>query len=532
MDPVWIGIAFILGFFARQVGLPPLVGFLGAGFVLHAMGVEAGNAIERISEYGITLLLFSIGLKLNLRSLLKPEIWGATTAHMAITVAVLFAIVSAVSATSVPVFAGLMLPQALLIAFALSFSSTVFAVKVFEERGELGSLHGRVSIGVLVMQDVIAVVFLAASTGKIPSPWALALLLLLPLRKPLMKLMDRSGHGELLTLYGFFLALGGAVMFDLVGMKGDLGALIIGALVAPHAKAEELAKSLLGFKELFLVGFFLSIGLSGTPTLEAAGAAVLLAIAVPFKAFLFFLLFSRFRLRVRTSLLSSLSLANYSEFGLIVGALAASNGWLDRQWLVIMAISLSLTFVVASLFNSASHRIYTRFHRELIRFQSAKRLPGDEAVDPGDAEIIVFGMGRVGAGAYDAMRQRFGEKVLGLDFNQAVVEKQKNSGRHVLLADATDPDFWEKCRPGSGRVRLVMLAMASVKENVFAARQLRDRGYQGRIAGIARYQDEIDALTEAGVDAAYNFYAEAGTGFAAHLCDYLGHCDIQKPLRA
>ncbi len=76
MDPLWITLAFLLGFGMRQVGLPPLVGYLAAGFALHALGVEGSTVLEEVSDLGVTLLLFTIGLKLRLRTLLRPEVWG------------------------------------------------------------------------------------------------------------------------------------------------------------------------------------------------------------------------------------------------------------------------------------------------------------------------------------------------------------------------------------------------------------------------------------------------------------------------
>jgi predicted Kef-type K+ transport protein len=109
----------------------------------------------------------------------------------------------------------------------------VFAVKTLEDKGEYQSRCGQVAIGVLIMQDIFAVVFLAASTGKLPSAWALGLLLLIPMRYVLMHLLNRAGHsGELQVLYGLALALGGYALFDAVDVKGDLGALIIGAMLA------------------------------------------------------------------------------------------------------------------------------------------------------------------------------------------------------------------------------------------------------------------------------------------------------------
>ena len=208
MDPLWILVAFILGFAVNRLGLPPLVGYLIAGFVLQTLGVEGGATLEKIADLGVTLLLFSIGLKLRLRSLAKPEIWAGASIHMLLTVIVFAAGIYALGLSGLSVFSALDFKLSLMIAFALSFSSTVFAVKVLEERGEMSSLHGRISIGILIMQDIFAVLFLALSTGKIPSLWALGLLALFPARRLLMYYMTRVGHGELLILYGLTLAFG------------------------------------------------------------------------------------------------------------------------------------------------------------------------------------------------------------------------------------------------------------------------------------------------------------------------------------
>ena len=87
MDPLWLLIALLCGFFARQIKLPPMVGFLGAGFVLHAMGVESTSSLQTLADLGVTLLLFTIGLKLRLRNLLAPEVWAAGCLHMSLITA-------------------------------------------------------------------------------------------------------------------------------------------------------------------------------------------------------------------------------------------------------------------------------------------------------------------------------------------------------------------------------------------------------------------------------------------------------------
>ncbi|KKK71838.1 hypothetical protein LCGC14_2909920, partial [marine sediment metagenome] len=88
MDPIWIIVAFVLGFTVKQMGLPPLIGFLLAGFALNLMGVEGGETLDRVADLGVYLLLFSIGLKLKIKSLFQPAIWVTASLHMVITVIV------------------------------------------------------------------------------------------------------------------------------------------------------------------------------------------------------------------------------------------------------------------------------------------------------------------------------------------------------------------------------------------------------------------------------------------------------------
>ena len=119
------------------------------------------------------------------------------------------------------------------------------------------------------------------------------------------------------------------------------------------------------------------------------------------------------------------------------------------------------------------------------------------------------------------MRARFGDTVLGIDAGPATVREHRQAGRNVVLGDATDSDFWEKVEP-TGKVRLVMLAMPKHAANMFAARRLAEAGYPGSVVATAQFDDEAAELEATGVRAAFNFYAEAGAGFAEHACQKLG----------
>ncbi len=537
MDFTWIAIThsatalialvFALGFIAKQVGLPPLVGFLIAGFVMKAMGIEMVPGLHTLADMGITLLLFTIGLKLDLRSLTRPVIWGVSSLHVLITVVSLGTMITLVSYLGIPLFSGIDMKTAILLAFALSFSSTVFAVKVLEDKGELKANHGRIAIGILIMQDIFAVTFLTVSSGKIPSPWAIAVLLgLIALRPVFIQIIKRVGHGELLVVAGFIFATGGATLFELVSMKADLGALVMGIILARHDRSSEMAASLLAFKDLFLIGFFLSIGLTATISLDVIWIALLLLFSMPFKVLLFYWLLSMFRLRARTSFLTSLSLANFSEFGLIVSAIGYSSGWLSSEWLGVMAVAMSFTFIVASPLNVSSHQLYARMDKFMTRFQRKVRLSSERVISTGNAEILVFGMGRVGTAAYETMRKQYGDIVLGIDNDAIILEQHRQQGRKVIQGDATDAEFWENL--STDKVRVALLDMPKPEENLFAFKQLEANGFKGKVAATAKYDDQVEMLKAAGLDAAYNIYGEAGTGFATHVSDQLCQ-DIVKP---
>jgi len=522
MEPLMIALAFAAGFAAQLVRLPPLIGFLAAGFVLNAMGFEKTPALDTIANLGVTLLLFTIGLKLDIRTLLRAEVWASASLHIVGSTLLLAGLLFVLKSLGLALASDLGWSGMVLLGFALSFSSTVFAVKVLEERSELGSLYGRIGIGILVMQDVFAVIFLSASAGELPSPWAVCLILLWPAAKLLRMMLDRVGHGDLQVLYGAFLALVvGYGLFEAVGVKGDLGALVVGMLLASHPATAGLAKSLFHMKELFLVGFFLSVGLVAMPNASILLMALLLVLVLPLKTGLYYLVLMRFGLRTRTGVLSTLALGNYSEFGLIVAALAASSGWLSPEWLVVLSLAVAASFVLAAPLNAASERIYARFKGPLAALEAPKLLAADQPIAVDQVDAVVLGMGQIGNGAYKRLMEGHGLRVLGVDSDASKLAAHKAAGRLVIEGDAVDSDFWDKLVL-TDTVKLVLLAMPGHAGNVYALRQLKNRAFSGRIAAIVRYPEEIEVLKGLGADAVFHIYDEAGTAFADDALAGLG----------
>lgn len=523
INSIWIASTFLLGFGFKRMGMPPMLGFLAAGFLVNGLGLTGGSlALDTISDLGIYLLLFTIGLKLDLKGLVRKEVWGGATAHALLTILFISLVLFGAGALGLVYLTSLDPLHVGIIGFALSFSSTVFAVKMLEEKGEMSALHGQISIGILIMQDLMAVFFLTMSKGELPSPWVILLpVFLFAVRPVLFYIVERAGHGELLPLSGFFVALVvGTTSFSLVGLKPDLGALIAGMLIGAHPRSYELSGSLYSIKDIFLVGFFFQVGLTGTPELSHFLIALGLVFLLPVKSFLYFLVLTRFHLRARTGFFATLALSNYSEFGLLVAAIAMSKGWLSTDWIIILALALTLSFLLAAPISSRANSLYERFEPFLRRFETDTKHPGDIEINLGPADTLIFGLGAFGSMAYDTTRERIGDKILGVDFDRKKVAEHKQVGRRVIWGDATDYDFWQKL--DLNKIKLVMLAMTNHKANLLALEEVRRAGYTGPVTATARFEDQRLELEEAGAAAAYNIFSEAGAGYADHVCKNIG----------
>lgn len=500
---LYIAVAFLLGYVFFRIGLPPLLGYLVGGFALSAFDYHNLPVLDELSHIGVILLLFTLGTKIRLKNFLQPEVAVSGLLQIFISVVLLSGLFSIIG-----ISAGFSASQTILLGILFGVASTVVAAKGLEEKGELDSYHGRLAIGILVMEDIILIGILAFTGLKAPSPWALTLLLL-PVLKPVTTRIVRSiKDSELLLLYGVLMALAGAFLFEHFHLGAELGAFCFGLLVAGEEKSDEMGEKLWGLREAFLIGFFLKIGLTGTPVWQDLFYAIALSLFLPLRVGIFFTILTRFRLRARTSFLTASSLASFSEFALITGSVAINAGLLPQSLLLTLVTTVALSFLFGSSMNTNANKIFKRFEVFLERFESKKSRSDAEPNSIGIANFIVVGMGRTGTAAYDYLVGD-GKKVVGFDSDPGVLEKQLAAKRRVLYGDATSQSMWENLN--IGQLQGVVVALREEAGKLITIESLRKRGFVGAISTMIESEDQVALLKEAGVNVILNPLVQAGS---------------------
>ena len=193
---------------------------------------------------------------------------------------------------------------------------------------------------------------------------------------------------------------------------------------------------------------------------------------------------------------------------------------IDQQWASAIAVAVAVSFALAAPLNTARYAIYARLSDRLTQLERQPIQPDDALISPSHARIVVFGMGRVGVGAYDELVARRGDVVLGVDRSDTTVAAHEAEGRDMVRGDALDVEFWGRLQLDAG-VELVVLATNDHAANLEAVRRVKEFLPRARIAAASSYADDVAELERAGVDVARNLFGEAGQGLADDACDLL-----------
>jgi Kef-type K+ transport system membrane component KefB len=500
------------GALATLLRQPLIVGLIAAGIAVgpEALGlVDASTEIELLAKIGISLLLFVVGLKLDVRLVrnLGPVALATGLGQVAFTSAAGYLIAVAL---------GFQVVQAVYIAVALTFSSTIIIVKLLTEKRELDDLHGRIALGFLIVQDIVVVLAMIVITavgdtgggGLLTEFGGVALrgLALLAAVAAIGRwVTPRVTHllarqPELLVLAAVTWAVALAAITILLGFSEEVGAFLAGMSLASTPYREALSSRLSTLRDFLLVFFFIDLGtrFELTAAAEQIPAAVLFSLFVLIGNPIIVLIIMGFMgYPKKVSFKAGLTVAQISEFSLILVALGVAQGHIGDDVIGLVTAVGLITITVSTYLIYGSDRIHDRIEPLLRVFERSR--PRSSLEDDGGlpaVDVIVVGLGRFGRTVVEELREA-GDRVLGVDWDPRSV-RSETWGVPVVYGDADDPELAEQL-PLEG-VHWVISTLRARDANLTLIDSLRRAGYRGRIVVSTDEEADEEPLRRAGAD--------------------------------
>jgi Kef-type K+ transport system membrane component KefB len=517
-------LAATVGFLGTVLRQPLIVSFIAVGLLAgpSMLGlVQSAEEIELLSELGIALLLFLVGIKLDVklvRSLGKVSLFTGIGQ-------VLF---TSIFGYVIGLLLGLDHVTSLYVAVALTFSSTIIIVKLLSDKREIDSLHGQIALGFLIVQDLVVVLAMIAlsaigigsasehgagqtiSTIMVSAMAMVAMVVLFVryLADPLTRRLAQAP--ELMMIFAIALAAIFAAVGELVGLGKEVGGLLAGVSLASSPYRETISARLAPLRDFLLLFFFIALGATLELSLlgeHVIGALVFSIFVLVGNPLIVLSIMGAMGYRKRTSFLAGLTVAQISEFSLIFIAMGVSLGHVTQDALGLVTMVGLVTIAASTYMITYSHHLYDRvepllgiFERRETRREPLEAIPGGRAA----YDILIFGLGRFGTAIGMRLKAR-GLSVMGVDFSPAAVQRWRSLGLDAQFGDAGDPEFVSEL-PLAGAKWLVStvpvhmpgLSIEDARRTLIQLSRLA--GFAGRVAIASRSEGEQGAIGEAGAD--------------------------------
>ncbi|HTT11176.1 MAG TPA: glutathione-regulated potassium-efflux system protein KefC [Burkholderiaceae bacterium] len=502
---IYLGAAVVCVPLAKRLGLGSVLGYLIAGIAIGPWGLRLVGDPEttlQFAEFGVVLMLFLIGLEIDLNRLtaLRAAVFGGGSVQM-LTCAVLLAVV----------FAMFQLPMrgAIVAALAVAMSSTAIAMQILREKNRLGTPLGRTAFGILLFQDIAAIPLIAlapllgsgereaGTSAWIATATALAAIagtiaLGRYVMRPLIRVIATVDVREIFTAFALLLVIGVAIVMNFAGLSMGLGAFLVGALFASSEYRHALEGDIEPFKGLLLGLFFIAIGMSIDVGLIGAqpGALALLVVAILVaKGVALAAMARRLGVPGRQRWLFAALLAQGGEFAFVVLGTARDAHLLPGRWGPLLNAAVALSMAATPLLVIAAERWATR--------RSAQR--EDDVIEDTQAPVIIAGFGRYGQ-IVGRMLLAHGVRATVLDHDPDNIEVVGRFGYKVFYGDATRLDLLEAA--GAARARLLVVAIDKVEDSLKLVDLARTHFPNLRLVVRARNVRHWLELAARGVDTA------------------------------
>ncbi|MDB1088253.1 cation:proton antiporter [Streptomyces sp. ACA25] len=527
-----LAVSAVAGMVATRLRQPLIVAFIGVGILVGPAGtgwVVADSTIELLAGLGIAVLLFLVGLRLDLHLIRTtgPIALATGLGQVAFTSGVGYFIAIALGMEPV---------TALYVAVALTFSSTIIIVKLLSDKRELDQLHGRIAVGFLIVQDIVVVLVMIGLTAfgqqaggdNLTQDVLLVLAkgagllggIALLMRYVLPPLLHRIAESqELLVLFGVAYAVSVAAVSEQMGFSSEVGAFLAGVSLATTPYRDALGARLISLRDFLLLFFFLDLGAK----LEFTDAAQQLGEAAVFSAFVLIgnpliviLIMVFLRYPVRIGFLAGLTVAQISEFSLILAALGLSLGHITNATVSLITVIGLITIGGSTYLILYSHQIFARLEPWLSKLERTGSRKRDLSETDREVDVIMFGLGRFGGHLADRLGQA-GYRVLAVDFDPHRVEINDRENVTAVFGSVEDVHFLETLPLTQARYVISTVPVPETGRALLHG--LEHHNYGGRTVLTAHTRRDADLLREAGADIVLEPFAAAATAAAEALHD-------------
>ncbi|MDO9025281.1 cation:proton antiporter family protein [Zwartia sp.] len=515
-----IALILIVSTIAGAIGLrlrqPVLIAYIVVGILVgpSVLGlVSAHSQIDLLSQVGIAVLLFLVGLKLDLTQVrqLGPVALATGLGQLAFTITFGFILI---------VLMGKSLMEALYVAIALTFSSTIIIVKLLSDKRELDSLHGRIAVGFLIVQDLAVVLaMMVMSVMKVSDPdvsmFSVAGSLMLRIaiagaglyilmRWVLPKIVSMMARSqELLLIFAIAWGTGLAAVGEWAGFSKEAGAFLAGFSIASSGYRDAISARLTGIRDFLLLFFFIDLGSKldfstlGDEFWPSMGLSAFVLIGNPL---IVMAIMGYMGYRKRTGFLAGLTVAQISEFSIIFIAMGISLGHVGQSALGLTTLVGLITIALSTYMILYSQPLYEKcapYLGWLERKKPFREMDGEEDGEQiGRPDVLVIGLGRYGGRLAQGL-QEAGLKVLGVDFDPDAVRKCRELGIPVHYGDGIDENFIETLP--LHKDLWVVSTLPNFEANAMLMDSLKAHKFSGDVAVVAREEMDGIALKKIGV---------------------------------
>ena len=502
-----IAIAAVVSLIMRFLKQPLIIGHIFTGIiagpsVLHL--IENKEVFDIFSSIGITLLLFVVGLGLNPKIIKEVgkvalvtgvgQVIGTTILGMVLTF----------------LFSSISNEEAIFVGVAMAFSSTIIILKLLSDKKEQSRLHGKISIGILLVQDIlatIALLFLSASGENGLSLFDLLLLIIkggwiaIGLYIVSTQILPRmnsiiAGSQEFLFLFAVAWGFGVSSLFDLAGFSIEVGALFAGVALAGLPYAQEMSARLRPLRDFFIVVFFITLGagLSLDNIDQVVVPAVILSLSVLiFNPLVILAILGLLGYTKRTSFQVGIAMAQISEFSLIFLILAQRQGYISDSLLTTMTLVGLITIAVSTYMIIYTDKLYLMFERHLKMFE--RRHTKSEAKTTQRYDMILFGYLK-GGQEFAKTFSKIKKPYVVVDYDPEVIEHLEHDAVDYIYGDANDIELLDEI--GVDKAKLVVSSITDYKTNRFLVSHIHEINKSIPVIAQADSKKEAALLYEAG----------------------------------